>query len=100
MATNLLLCVIASTIVTAIVNFAKIWYKGIKKEVKDAINVLLSFWLGIVASYAIYPRISLELTTGAIILIWLGIGTGSQIRYSVLEILKWWGSKVKWLNLD
>lgn len=98
MTTNLLLCVIASTIVTAIINFAKPAYSKRAGKAKDTINVALSFILWIVASYAIYPYINVELTAGAIVLIGLAIWTGSQIWYSVLEILKWWGSKVKWLN--
>lgn len=97
MSMNILLCVVASTIVTAIINFAKPAYSKWAGKAKDTINVALSFLLWVVASYAVYPRINVELTSGAIVLIGLAIGTGSQIWFEVLEILKNWNAKTKGL---
>ena len=87
--TNTILILIAcSTVITSIVNAAKPAYKKFSGKFTVTISVLLSFILGIVASFSVAPYLFAELNTGLLVLIGLALGTGSNLFYDLWELLK------------
>ena len=94
--TNLILTlVVASTIISTIISFAKPAYEGlVKKKYIATISIWLAFILGIVASFSV--DFWLDLTIGAKILMWLALGTGSTIWYDAWEILKAIETRLSW----
>ena len=86
--TNTILILIAcSTVITSIVNAAKPAYKKLRKW-SVTISVVLSFVLGIVASFSVAPYLFAELNTGLLVLIGLALGTWSNLFYDLWELLK------------
>lgn len=87
--TNTILILIAcSTVITSIVNAAKPAYKKFSGKFTVTISVLLSFALGIVASFSVAPYLLPELNTGLLVLVGLALGTGSNLFYDLWELLK------------
>lgn len=95
MTTIIIAAIVCATIITSIVNFAKPAYKEFTGKYSETISIGLSFILGIVAAFSVVPFFGFELNTGAIILIGLALGTGSNIFYDIREIIKGAGAKLK-----
>lgn len=87
--TNLILTlIVCSTVITSIVNVAKPAYKKFAGKYAISITTLLSFLLGILSAFSVAPYLGLELNTGMLILLWLALGTGSNIFYDLWNIVK------------
>ena len=78
--------------VTAIVNFAKPAYEQFVGKFNVTINIALSFILGICWAFAVSPYLELELSTWALVLIWLALGTWATIFYDLLKLVQNAGS--------
>ena len=74
------------------INFAKPAYKNFAWKFEATINIGLSFILGIVASFSVAPYLELELNTGLLILLGLGLWTGSNLFYDLLKLVQNAGS--------
>ena len=97
--TNIFIWLIAiSVVITSIVSFAKPAYKKFTGRFAVSINILLSFILWEVASFSVAPLLGLELNTGMLILLWLALGTWSNIFYDLWNIVKGIGDKLNWLT--
>lgn len=88
MTTLILTAVACATVITSIVNFAKPAYKKFAGRFNATINIAVSFILWILASFSVAPYLGLELNTGMLILLWLALGTGSNIFYDLWNIVK------------
>lgn len=87
--TNLILTlIVCSTVITSIVNVAKPAYKKFAGKYAISITTALSFLLGILSSFSVAPYLGLELNTGMLILLWLALGTWSNIFYDLWNIVK------------
>lgn len=95
MQTAIILMIIASTIITTIVNFAKPAYKDLVGKRETTINIGLSFVLGICSAFAITPYVEIEIWVWATILIWLALGTWSTVFYDMWRLIQNWGSNTK-----
>lgn len=95
MTTTILILIACSTVITSIVNAAKPWYKKFAKNYTVTVSVFLSFILGIVASFSVAPYLSIELNTGMLILIWLALGTWSNLFYDLWELVKSTTEKIR-----
>lgn len=95
MTSLLLYFVVIATVITSIVNAVKPGYKKFAGKYTVTINTLLSFWLGILASFSVAPYLDLELNNGLLILLWLALGTGSGIFYDVWALLQNAWDKIK-----
>lgn len=79
--------------VTAIVNFAKPAYEQFVGKFNVTINTALSFALGVCWAFAVSPYLELELSTWALILIWLALWTWATIFYDLLKLVQNAGSR-------
>lgn len=95
MTTLIITAIACATVITSIVNFAKPAYEQFAGKFATTINIALSFILGIVTAFAVVPLFQLELPAGAIVLVGLALGTGSNIFYDVWEIVKGAGDKLR-----
>ena len=95
MTTIIIAAIVCATVITSIVNFAKPAYEQFAGKYATTINIALSFILGIVTAFAVVPFFGFELPAGAIVLIGLALGTGSNIFYDVREIIKGAGDKLR-----
>lgn len=87
--TNLILTlIVCSTVITSIVNVAKPAYKKFAGKYAISITTALSFLLGILSAFSVAPYLGLELNTGMLILLWLALGTWSNIFYDLWNIVK------------
>lgn len=86
MQTTFLILIATATVVTTVINFAKPIFKETKYA--ETICILLSFVLWVVGSFSVRPYLEIELTTGAVFLIWLAIGTGAGIFYDLWSIIQ------------
>ena len=94
--TNLILIlIVCSTVITSIINAAKPGFKKLTWKYTVTVAVALSFILGIVASFSVAPYLWLELNAGLLTLIWLALGTGSNIFYDVRELVKSASDKIR-----
>lgn len=82
-------------IITSIVNFAKPAYEEFVGKYAVSINIALSFILGVCSSFAIKPYLDLDISTWAVILIGLALGTWANIFYDVWSLIQWFGSKLR-----
>jgi len=104
--TNTILILIAcSMVITSTVNFMKPWYKSKTGKRASTITIWLSFALWILASFSVAPYLELCLNTGLLILLWLWLGTGSNLFYDIRELVKNWAKNLKasaeiWLEDD
>lgn len=87
--------IIISTVITAIVNFAKPAYEQFVGKRAVTINIWLSFILWVATAFAIAPYIDLEIWAWAKILIWLALGTGSTLFYDIWRLIQNLGSTKK-----
>jgi amino acid transporter len=88
--TNLILTlIVCSTVITSIVNVAKPAYKKFAGKYAISITTALSFLLGILSAFSLAGYLGLELNTWLLIMLWLALGTGSNIFYDCRELIKW-----------
>lgn len=93
--TNLILTlIVCSTVITSIVNVAKPAYKKFAGKYAISITTLLSFLLGIISSFSLAPFLGLDLNGGLLLMLWLALGTGSNIFYDIWELIKWVGTRL------
>lgn len=95
MQTTLLILIGTSMVITTIVNFAKPGYKEFVGKYETMINIALSFILWICSAFAIRPYLEIELGVGALILVWLALGTGANIFYDIWKLVQNLGSVKK-----
>lgn len=62
------------------------------------INIAVSFILGLVASFSVAPYLSIELNNGLLVILWLALGTWSNLFYDLWEIVKWLWDKLRTLK--
>lgn len=95
MQTTILILIGTAMAITTIVNFAKPWYKEVVGKWEVSINIALSFILGVCSAFAIRPYLEIDLSIGALILLWLALGTGANIFYDVWKLVQNLGSVKK-----
>lgn len=91
---NLLILIVASTVIMSIVNALKPAYKKFTGIYTVTISVAISFILWIVASFSLVPFLWLDLNIWLIIMIWLALWTGSNVFYDIWKIVESFGSKL------
>lgn len=62
------------------------------------INIAVSFILWLVASFSVAPYLSIELNNGLLVILWLALGTWSNLFYDLWEIVKWLWDKLRTLK--
>ena len=93
--TNLILIlVVCSTVITSIVNVAKPAYKKFAGKYAISITTLLSFLLGILSAFSLSSYLGWEYNAGLLIMLWLALGTGSNIFYDCWELIKGVGARL------
>ena len=93
--TNLILTlIVCSTVITSIVNVAKPAYKKFAGKYAISITTLLSFLLGILSAFSLSSYLGWEYNAGLLIMLWLALGTGSNIFYDCWELVKWLGTRL------
>ena len=93
--TNLILTlIVCSTVITSIVNVAKPAYKKFAGKYAISITTLLSFLLGILSAFSLAPYLGLDLNAWLIFMLWLALGTGSNIFYDIWELIKGVGARL------
>ena len=95
MQTTIMILIATAMVITTIVNFAKPWYKDFVWKYEVTINIALSFILWICSAFAIRPYLELEIATGALILLWLALGTWANIFYDIWKLVQNMGSSKK-----
>lgn len=94
MTSTIMILIVTATVITSIVNVAKPAYKKFSGKYAVSITVLLSFILGEIASFSVAPYLARELNNWILLLLWLALGTWSNIFYDLREIVKWLGVKL------
>lgn len=92
MQTTIIILIATAMVITSIVNFTKPAYEEFVWKFAVTINIMLSFILWVCSSFAIRPYLELELSTGAIILLWLALWTGATIFYDIWKLVQNLGS--------
>ena len=92
MQTSLLILIWTAMVITSIVNFAKPAYEQFVGKFATTINILLSFILWVCGAFAVSPYLELQLSTWALILIWLALGTWATIFYDIWKLVQNLGS--------
>jgi len=93
--TNLILTlIVCSTVITSIVNVAKPAYKKFAGKYAISITTLLSFLLGILSAFSLSSYLGWEYNAWLLIMLWLALGTGSNIFYDCRELIKWVGTRL------
>lgn len=88
--TNLILIlIVCSTVITSIVNVAKPAYKKFAGKYAISITTTLSFLLWVLSAFSLAGYLDLDLNTWLTLMLWLALGTGSNIFYDVWELIKW-----------
>lgn len=112
MQTSILILIGASMVITSIVNFAKPAYQEFVWKYEQTVNIALSFILWVCSAFAISPYLEFQLSTWALILIWLALWTGANIFYDIWKLVQnLWATKVPvdeveskpsavWFNLE
>lgn len=62
------------------------------------INIAVSFILGLVASFSVAPYLNVELNNGLLAILWLALGTWSNLFYDIRNIVKWLWDKLRTLK--
>ena len=93
MQTTFIILIACATVVTTITNFIKPIWKGSKNE--KTFSILCSLVLGVVSAFSVEWYLWIELTTGALILIGLAIGTGAGIWYDLWSLIKGFENKTQ-----
>ena len=74
---------------------AKPAFKKFSGKYTVTVCTFLSFLLGMLAAFSVAPYLWYELNNGILALIWLALGTGSNLIYDVREIIKSTGDKIR-----
>lgn len=90
---SLLILIWTAMVITSIVNFAKPWYEQFVGKYATTINIALSFILGVCGAFAVAPYLEIQLSTWALIMAWLALGTWATIFYDIWKLVQNWGSK-------
>lgn len=94
MQTTLLILIGTSMVITAIVNFAKPWYKDLVGKWETTINIALSFILWVCSAFAVSPYLEFQLSNWALILVGLALWTGANIFYDIWKLVQnLWSTK-------
>ena len=73
-------------------NFAKPAYEQFVGRFATTINSALSFILWVCSSFAVSPYLELELSTWALVLLWLALWTWATIFYDIWKLVQNLGS--------
>ena len=92
MQTTILILVWAAMIITSIVNFAKPAYEQFVGVYATTINIALSFILWICGAFAVNPYLDIDLSSWALIMVWLALGTWANIFYDIWKLVQNLGS--------
>ena len=92
MQTTIIILIATAMVITSIVNFAKPAYEQFVGRFAVTINIALSFILGVCSSFAVSPYLELELSTWALVLLWLALGTWATIFYDIWKLVQNLGS--------
>lgn len=92
MQTTILILVWAAMIITSIVNFAKPAYEQFVGVYATTINIALSFILWICGAFAVNPYLDIDLSSWALIMVWLALGTWANIFYDIWKLIQNLGS--------
>lgn len=88
--TNLILIlIVCSTVITSIVNVAKPAYKKFAGKYAISITTVLSFLLWILSAFSLSAYLGWEYNAWLLVMLWLALGTWSNIFYDVRELIKW-----------
>lgn len=99
MTTTIIILTVCATVITSIVNVAKPAYKKFAGKYAVSISVLLSFILWEVAAFSVAPYLCMEVNNWVLFLVWLALGTWSNIFYDLWEIVKGLGVKLnEWIR--
>lgn len=95
MQTTILILIGAAMVITSIVNFAKPAYQEFVGKYESTVNIALSFILWVCSSFAVSPYLEIQLSTWALILVGLALGTGANIFYDIWKLIQnLWATKV------
>lgn len=92
MQTTIIILIATAMVITSIVNFAKPAYEQFVGRFAVTINIALSFILGVCSAFAVSPYLELELSTWALVLLWLALGTWATIFYDIWKLVQNLGS--------
>ena len=92
MQTTILILIATAMVITTIVNFAKPAYEQFVGRFAVTINIALSFILWVCSAFAIRPYLEFEVASGALVLLWLALGTGANIFYDIWKLVQNLGS--------
>lgn len=93
MQTTIIILIGTAMAITSIVNFAKPAYEQFVGKFNVTINIALSFILWVCGSFAVSPYLELQLSTWALILLWLALWTWATIFYDIWKLVQNLGSK-------
>lgn len=88
---------VCSTVITSVVNCLKPAFKKFSGKYTVTVCTFISFLLGVLAAFSVAPYLWYELNDGVLVLIWLALGTGSNLVYDVWDIIKSTWDKIKWV---
>lgn len=91
----ILILVVCSTVITSIVNAVKPAYKKFAWERTVTINVVIAFALGILCAFSVVPMLWIEVNAWLTLLIWMALGTWSNIFFDIMELIKARWDKIK-----
>lgn len=95
MTTTLIILIGTSMVITSIVNFAKPAYQEFVWKYEQTVNIALSFILWVCSSFAVSPYIEFQLSTWALILLWLALWTGANVFYDIWKLVQnLWATKI------
>lgn len=95
MTNTILILLVCSTVVTSVVNAMKPAFKKFSGKYTVTVCTFISFLLGVLAAFSVAPYLWYELNDGIIVLIWLALGTGSNLIYDIWEIIKSASDKIR-----
>lgn len=95
MESTIIILISVAMIITSIVNFAKPAYEEFVGKYAVSINIALSFILWVCSAFAVKPYLERDLSTWAIILLGLALGTWANIFYDIWSLIQGFGSKLR-----
>lgn len=95
MQTTIIILLSVAMIITSIVNFAKPAYEEFVGKYAVSINIALSFILWVCSAFAVRPYLEWDLSTWAIILLGLALGTWANIFYDIWSLIQGFWSKLR-----
>lgn len=95
MQTTIIILIGTAMVITSIVEFAKPAYEEFVGKYAKTINIVLSFILWVCSAFAVSPYLELQLSTWALILLWLALWTWATIFYDIWKLVQNLGSTKK-----